>query len=106
MFIKVCPDTGFNSDAVAHWNFEMVAPPDPPVTQSARGRGAAARDDEDKERAGREAVPTPQEEVPVPQPVPTLTLYFIGGGELKLEGSDAEKVQNYYGVPSSYLTVL
>jgi hypothetical protein len=44
---------------------------------------------------------------PEPAPaVPTLTLTFIGGGELVLEGTDAEKVRDYYSVPSSYLTVL
>lgn len=46
-------------------------------------------------------------EAPVPPPaVPTLTLTFLGGGELVLEGPDAEKVRQYYSVPSSYLTVL
>ena len=110
MFIKVCPDTGFNDQAVAHWHYELVEPPppEPPITRSTTSRSAVGREGDDKETggAGREALPTPQEEVPVPQPVPTLTLYFIGGGELKLEGSDAEKVQRYYGVPSSFLTVL
>jgi len=44
---------------------------------------------------------------PEPPPaVPTLTLTFIGGGELVLEGTDAEKVREYYSIPSSHLTVL
>ena len=99
MFIKVCPDTGFNDQAVAHWNYELVQPPPPEPPLAARAEG-------DEEMFGdvREAVPMPQEAVP--QPVPTLTLYFVGGGELVLEGTDAEKVNNYYSVPSSHLTVL
>jgi hypothetical protein len=41
-----------------------------------------------------------------PADIPTLTITFVGGGELVFEGVDAEKVRNYYSVPSSHLTVL
>jgi len=198
MFVKVCPEIGFNDQAVAHWSYELVQPPTPPAALGTRtpartpesAFAPAPRDLGDETVTPRVGVPgltalVPAEaalgdpsfvlsvqgsnfedgsvivwngsdevttfvsdtelttqvdmasattagpvpvlvrnldstmssalnftltaapdEAPVPQPVPTLTLTFIGGGELVLEGSDAVKVQQYYGVPSSHLTVL
>jgi IPT/TIG domain len=41
-----------------------------------------------------------------PADVPTLTITFNNGSELVFEGADAEKVRDYYNIPSSHLTVL
>lgn len=91
MFIKVNATLGFNADQVGWWSYELVAPPVLPLAEGAEGT----------EGAEETEAPVPQEES-----VPTLTLYMTTGGECVITGADAEKVRQYYSIPSSHLTEL
>lgn len=106
MFIKVNANMGFNVDQVGWWKYEIPAPPPPPPppppappTRASRGH---AREEEEEEHSEPEA--TPRLEPSPPEAI--MTLYMTTGGECVFTGADADKVRNYYSVPSSSLTVL
>lgn len=116
MFIKVNANLGFNSEQVGWWKYELPEPPPPPPPDPP----LAARENGDEEPAAPHATPhaargaargaasRTEPPAPVQQVVlePTLTLYMTTGGECVITGADAEKVRQYYSVPSSHLTVL
>lgn len=101
MFIRVNATIGFNSEQVGWWKYELPEPPppppDPPLLREGEGEGE-----------GEFGEPAAAPPAPVPQTAPEaiLTLYMTTGGECVLTGADAEKVRQYYSVPSSFLTVL
>jgi hypothetical protein len=107
MFIKVNANQGFNSDQVGWWKYEIPElpppPPPPPPTRASRSHGREDAEEERSERSEPEVAPAALEPLP---PDAIMTLYMTTGGECVFIGADADKVRNYYSVPSSYLTVL